>query len=118
MTQGQNQQWVSCMSGKHFWPENLEAEARNCCGDHEMVSLEEIPPPKYRCSGGHHFWPYKSQAERCCRGFTPVMETVGSPWSKENPFEVRQRVLTPTAELFERDKKAMVDFHQILKRVM
>ena len=103
--------WHLCRGGYHKWPESLKRyAARCCCEKARAVTNIPVAPasyvPQYLCSSGRHVWSQSIDALRCCNGCVPIWQTLGDAATKENPFEVRQKVLVPTEMVTDMDEHA------------
>jgi len=98
--------WFPCLSARHLWPQSLQEQARLCCSG-AVAEVGETPlaaPPAYICSAGRHVWACEEKASLCCDGYVPVKKTIGKPGSKNNRFEMRERVLVPVSEITDMDE--------------
>lgn len=98
--------WFSCTSGSHLWPSHLKQKAELCCQSRGSEPREAEGSHSYVCFGGKHTWNHADEAERCCNGHIAVWRTIGTPPTRENRFEMREKVLKPTSEIVNMDEQS------------
>ena len=101
----QRTKWHLCTGGHHQWPEHLKVFAFNCCRSRNHALGGACAPyvPDYLCSRGKHLWSQSKDALRCCDGYLPVWQPMGSPSTE---VEVRQLVLAPISLVVDMDDLA------------